>query len=503
MSSKNNFYFTLQGHHKEVTGSCIVCTIHFPNNQERKFLVDFGLFQELEYEEANREMPVNISEIDAVLITHSHVDHVGRIPFLVKNGYNKPIYSTFLTKVVSEKLLYNSAKVFQSNYDKEKKFVRHPDLPLYHEEDVEKALSLMQTCKYNVPIQIDDNITVTFLDNGHILSASCILVEATYKSKSPLRILFTGDYKGHNTFKEVIPIPKEIKELPLNIVTESTLCEEEYVSYDEIFKNTVISCIERNKGMVILSLAQERYEEILYNLKQLQEQGYKMDICTDAPLAKEINSIYSRYSQIKYMPEDVINISSSEEREIILNSPQKRILIVSSGMGDFGNAPTYLNNFLQRTDYEILFTSFLSEHTLGKRVLQTSPGNVIRISGFSENIKKVAKVNQTREFTSHATLDELADFLLQFKKLKNVIINHGNENAQENLRKVLDEKCIQTTVLGTNKVHMIDTHGNLTTQELNVQDKEKNVSKPSKKNLTNRTIPLSMRSSCNSNIISH
>lgn len=503
MSSKNNFYFTLQGYHQEVTGSCIVCTIHFPNNYERKFLIDFGIFQELEYDELNRELPINIHEIDALFITHSHVDHVGRIPFLVKNGYNGPIYSTFLTKLVSEKLLQNSAKVFQSNYDKEKKYVRHPDPPLYSEEDVENALSLIHTCKYNVPIQFDENISITFFDNGHILSASCILIEANYKSKSPLRILFTGDYKDHNTFKNVIPIPNELKELPINIVTESTLCEEEYISYDEIFKEKVISCIENNKGMVILSLAQERYEEILYNLKQIQEQGYDMEICTDAPLAKDINSIYSRYGQIKYMPENVINISSQEEREILLRSPQKRIIIVSSGMGDFGNAPTYLNSFLQRSDYEILFTSYLSEHTLGKRVLQTSPGNVIRIPGFSENVKKIAKVNQTREFTSHATLDELKNFLSQFNNIKNIIINHGNSAAQEHLKEVLEKEEIKTTILGIDKIHSIDTHGTLTTQELITHKEEKYISKSSKKHSTNRTVPLAMRSGCNANIVNY
>ena len=495
MSSKNNLYYTLQGYHKEVTGSSIVCTIHFPNNTERKLLIDFGLFQENEYEDLNKDISFNINEIDAILVTHSHLDHIGRLPLISKKGYNKPIYSTFLTKLISSSILRNSAKVFQSNYDKERKFSKDVDIPLYDLDDVDNVLSLFTTCNYNEKINFDDNISITFFDNGHILSAACILLEVTYKQRTPLRILFTGDYKGNNTFKDVTSIPQEIFDLPISIVTESTLCDDVNISYEKSFQSDIISCIENGKGVLIPCLAQERFEEVLYELKKIEKLGYSLDICVDAPLATEINSIYSRYSNINYMPSNVIFINSWEEREIIFNSPKKRILIVSSGMGDYGMAPLYFNNFLSRDDYEILFTSYLSNYSLGRRIMELKRFNKIRIPGFKDSIKKVAVTKQTREFSSHVHFDNLVEFINNFKHVQNVIINHGCFNAQESLRQKLEQNNINAIILGTDKFHKVLPSGEISTFEIISEEKKSETVKPSKKSsLDNRTIPCFIRS---------
>ncbi len=495
MSSKNNFYYTLQGYHKEVTGSNIVCSIHFPNNVERKFLIDFGMFQECEYEEKNKDIDFNIKEIDAILVTHSHLDHVGRLPYIVKKGYNGPIYSTFLTKLVTSSILKNSAKVFQSNYDKEKNYAKDAEPPLYSLDDVEDALSLFSICRYNESFEFDENISITFFDNGHILSASCILIEATYKNRAPLRILFTGDYKGKNKFKEIVPIPNEIFDLPLSIVTESTLCEDTQISYEPTFRDSIISCIEKDKGILIPCLAQERFEEVMLELKQIESLGYTLDICVDAPLATEINSIYTIYSNINYMPSNVMFVNTREEREVIFKSPKKRILIVSSGMGDFGMAPLYLNNFLVREDYEIIFTSYLANYSLGRKIMELKRFNKIRIPGHKDTIKKVAITKQTREFSSHIHCDELIEFIKKFNNLQNVIINHGCFDAQENLKQKLEANDINAIMLGTNKFHKILSSGEISTFEIIQEEKKTETVKPSKKsNLDNRTIPCFIRS---------
>ena len=210
MSSKNNFYFTLQAFHEEVTGSCIVCTIHFPNNTERNILVDFGIYQETIYEDKNEEIDFNINKIDAVVVTHSHVDHVGRLPLLVKKGYNGPIYCTPLTRKISYELLKNSAKTFEIEYQKEKRISRNPTPPLYNEEDVENMLSLMRVFDYNAENEILDGISITFLDNGHLIGASSIYLKAHYKKETALSVLFSGDYKKTNLFKNVQKIPESI-----------------------------------------------------------------------------------------------------------------------------------------------------------------------------------------------------------------------------------------------------------------------------------------------------
>ena len=496
MSSKENFYFTLQGYHEEVTGSCIVCTIHFPNNSERKFLVDFGMFQESEYEHLNSEINFNQNDIDAVLVTHSHLDHIGRLPYLVKNGYNGPIYSSYLTKLISTSILRNSAKIFQSNFEKEKRITRNPDLPLFSNEDVEDTLMLFETFKYNEKVDIDENISVTFLDNGHILSASMILLEAKYKNRDPIYILFTGDYKSKNTFKEVISLPEYILKLPLNIVCESTLCEEENISYEASFKSRVISCLDSKKGVLIPCLAQERFEEVLYELKKIQELGYSFEICVDAPLAEEIHKIYSRYSCTDYMPSNVIFVTSREEREIVFRSPKPRILLVSSGMCDFGNAPLYLNNFLDRSDYEVLFTSFLAKNTLGNQIMKLKRFKRIRIPGHPQSVKKMVITHQTREFTSHAKTEELIEFITQFENIKHVFINHGSSIAQETLKQKLNDLYIDSIILGTRKFHKVTSEDSVLTFDILDEEEEEEKKKsqnPSKGPTPNRTVPIFLR----------
>lgn len=499
MSSKNNFYFTLQAFHEEVTGSCIICTIHFPNNIERNILVDFGIYQEKQYEEKNSDIEFNINKIDAVVITHSHVDHVGRLPLLVKKGYNGPIYCTPLTRKISYELLKNSAKTFEIEYEKEKKLTKNPIPALYSQDDVDDMLHLMKVFDYNLETELLDNIFITFLDNGHLLSASSIYLKAFYGKESPLAILFSGDYKKENLFKTVQEIPEKILNSNLSIVIESTLCED--ISIPEtLFKNKVISCLEENKSLLILSLAQERFETILYHLKEIEESGYEMEICIDAPLATILKDIYLKHSETSFMPKNIITVTSQEEREIIFRNPKKRIYIVSSGMADYGNAPFYLQNLLSRSDIEILFTSYLANGSLGRKIVETPKNNKVSIFPHQKSVKKVANVTQTREFSSHADINELIDFIYKFKNLKHVFINHGSSTAQEEMKKKLDTLNFSAMILGTTHFHKVTNKGRHYSYQIlkNTDNVKINNDRPTKCTcIENRTVPVFLRKNCN------
>lgn len=499
MSSKNNFYYTLQAFHEEVTGSCIICTIHFPNNIERNILVDFGLYQESEYEDKNSDIAFNINKIDAVVVTHSHVDHIGRLPLLFKNGYNGPIYCTPLTRKVSYELLKNSAKTFEIEYEKEKRITKAPTPPLYNQEDVENMLYLMKVFDYNQEVEILDDIFLTFLDNGHLLTASSVFLKSKYNKEQDLNVLFTGDFKEKNLFKEVNKIPNQILDSNLSIVTESTLCEEEEKP-EKLFKDKIISCIENDKGVLILSLAQERLETILYNLKQIQEDGYDLDICIDAPLGITLQKIYLKHSEIDFMPKDVFIVSSQEEREIIFKNPKKRIYIVSSGMADYGNAPFYLQNLLPRHDFEVLFTSYLALGSLGRKIMEAPKNGKISIFPHQKSVKKVATVSQTREFSSHADKNELTNFISKFKNVKNIFVNHGSKAAQEEMKKTLEEMGYNAIILGTTHFHRVTNKSEYNSYLILKQaEKRKSLDdRPSKIScFENRTVPVFLRKNSN------
>ncbi len=496
MSSKNNFYFKLQALHKEVTGSCILCTIHFPNNHERNILVDCGIYQEQTYEDLNNEFKFNIKNIDAVILTHSHIDHIGRVPYLSKLGYNGPVYCNALTRNLFGVLLYDCAKKFQKDFEKEKRTVKNPTPPLYNYDDVDKAISLIKTKRINEPFEIDDGITITFIDNGHMLSASSIYIEASYKNRKKINLLFSGDYKKENLFKETSVIPQSIAENKnLNLVIESTLFES-YQNSPATFKDDIISQLKQEKPILILSLAQERLETILYNLKEIESCGHDFEIWIDAPLGISILDIYRKNSNINFMPKNVNVVVSQEEREILLKNPKKgRIIITSSGMADGGNAPYYLETYL-RCNSAIFFTSYLSNNSLGRKVVETSRGNKIRVFPFGEQIKINAQIFQTREFSSHGSPEEILDFIKSFSSLKNVFINHGSEKSQKILKNTLGNMDIKSTILGNEEIHKVTNLGDVYSTLIHPPKKEiKNTyNRPSKySNLENRTIPASRR----------
>ncbi|MEI3356277.1 MAG: MBL fold metallo-hydrolase [Clostridia bacterium] len=158
--SKNLVYVDIMAMHPEVTGSCMLCIVKSKNKEEEaKFIVDCGLFQEQEYNELNKELPFNAEEIDFAILTHNHVDHTGRIPYLVKKGFSNHFLTTSITERLVELALKDSCKVLR---DVAK---RNNVSPLYTEEDVENALSLVYGFEFETEIQVKPNIKVTFFKN--------------------------------------------------------------------------------------------------------------------------------------------------------------------------------------------------------------------------------------------------------------------------------------------------------------------------------------------------
>lgn len=460
--ARTRFYADVMAFHPGVTGSCNLVVVKYPDGETTKFLVDCGLFQEEQYHENNNKLLFKPEGLDFVLVTHNHVDHVGRLPYLVKQGYRKPIYMTMKTTYLIESALTDSCSVLK---DLGK---RNNVPPLYSDTDVQRTMGKIVGCYYYQELDILPNIKVTFFPNGHLYGAAIILVQISYPGYEDINLLFTGDYNNKNMFFDVKSLPEWVKNLPLTIVQEATYG----TSYS---KNTDIKCFEKNvsealkqgKTVVTLVFSLGRAQEILYTLSKMQDEGtipLDIPIYFDGKLAFRYTSIYLRNtSDFKpemhdFMPYNLTYVSKDSRKDIMLDNSEK-IIVTTSGMGSYGPAQVYIPEYLQRKNALIHFTGYTAEGTLGARLKNAEKGDIVNIGGLL--VVKKADVEYTTEFSAHAKADEMIDFLNQFNKLKLVLINHGEQETKKRfadlvLREV-DTKYVG--ILGEGYLFRVDPYG--------------------------------------------
>lgn len=458
MGNKSKFYANIEAMHSEVTGSCILTSVTFPDGNKLRFLVDCGLYQEKEYENLNGNLNVNAHELDFVLVTHNHVDHTGQLPLLVKKGYLGHIYMTEITSEIIQPALNDSYKVLKEKAE-------HENRPLiYSTEDVFNVMQQKKGVKYNETIQIGDNVKVTFFQNGHLIGAAVILVQISFKNKcgymeyEDINLLFTGDYKKDNMFFEVEDIPEWVKELPITIIQESTYGDIESKDIKYEFEENIIEAIEMGKQVFIPAFSLGRFQEIMLILRRMQEKSQipkTIPIYLDGHLAYLYTTLYSkngfgiRKECRDFMPFNAMFVEDSFRKSLINNSEPK-IIVSTSGMGSYGPARTYLPALISKKNVLIHFTGYTAEETLGRRVLECEIGEEVMIGGML--IKKRAEVKNTGEFSAHAKADEMVEFLKGFKKLKFVIINHGEEKTKYEFMSYIIQK------INPKDIDVIDRH---------------------------------------------
>ena len=216
MGNKARMYVDIMALNPEVTGSCFLCIAKLPNKESVKFVLDCGLFQEEEYEKFNDSFPFEAGNIEFALLTHNHVDHTGRLPLLVKKGFNGKIVCSKQTKVILPLALKDSCKVLKDVC--KRKHVKQ----LYADEDVEKTIANTLGIEFNSNTEVSPNVNVRLLKNGHLVGAAMILVEVHYPGEEEINILFSGDYNNKNVFFDVDELPEEIKGRRISLIIEST-----------------------------------------------------------------------------------------------------------------------------------------------------------------------------------------------------------------------------------------------------------------------------------------
>ena len=467
MGNKSKFYANIEAMHDEVTGSCTLVSVSFPNGKILRFIVDCGLYQEKEYDKLNEELNLKAENIDFVLVTHNHVDHTGRLPLLTKKGYGGPIYMSDVTAKILSPALNDSYKVLKEKAT----FENHP--LIYTVADVYNVIDQRVGIKFFETVSITENVKVTFLKNGHLIGAALILVQISYKGEDEfmeyddINLLFTGDYKKENVFFDVEDIPDWVKKLPLTIIQESTYGNIDTKDIEYKFEDNIEEAIKANKQIFIPAFSQGRFQEMMLFLKRMQQNSKlskSIPIFLDGNLAFQYTNLFlTKDLGIKdeckdFVPENTIFVSDTTRKDVLKDFDAK-IIISTSGMASYGPAKFYLPIIVNRKNALIHFTGYNAEGTLGRRVLECENGKEVQIGGMS--IKKLADVQNTREFSGHAKADEMIEFLKGFEKIKFVLINHGEGDTKtsfaDRVKKEINPKDID--ILDRHYFYRINAYG--------------------------------------------
>ena len=451
LSSFSNFYVHLYGRHKGVTGSCFLGSVHFPNKKNVRFLVDCGSFQgsdNLSYLDLNEVIPFDTQKIDFVLITHNHIDHIGLLPLLVKQGYKGPIYITKPGYGLIDIPLNEAWKV---NCKGEVN-------PSYEIEDVNSVLNQLRGVSFNQKIFPKKNVEVTFFKNGHLVGSSLIEVKFSYPNEEDIRLLFTGDYHYKNLFFNVDKIPIENRKTPYSLV----VCESTYGnmdSFDEkcspVFMKTVTNAIMQEKKVIIPTFAMGRTQEIAYFLKSMQEQqliSTDVEIWQGGTSAREITQRF-RYNNLGFKPEmkDFLPknfhfISSKERKQIcedLLTSSKPSIIISPSGMASYGAVKTFIDKAISRDDVLILFPGYCSKDSKGYELINSFLGQEVQYGAFKQI--RNCDIAITGEISAHAKRDELLAFLKSMQEPKSILINHGEADIKVDFCNYLEDRFSNNT----------------------------------------------------------
>ena len=338
--------------------------------------------------------------------------------------------------------------------------------PLYDLDDVSYAMENVIGKDYNQTFKVNEHISVTLLKNGHTLGSACILVTISYKGQKPIYALFTGDYSPENMFFDVNDIPKKIKDLPISIITESTYGTTSKKSIKHIFDDLVINSVKNKETLIITLFAFGRMQEVKYKLMKLQEKNLldkNIKIYCDGKLSYKYDEIFlSHIDELKikdFLPKNIHQINDYNERNALLSDRTCKIILTTSGMGNYGPAQVYLPYYISRPKCTIIFGGYTAENTLGRKLQDVRDNDIFELNGVMTT--KKASVHSINELSSHAKQEDLLQFLQKFSNLKLVLINHGENHVKESFAKkiVEDINPKNVAILGPENYIRIGAHG--------------------------------------------
>ena len=431
-------------------------------NENHRILVDCGMFQERDFRFHNWEkFPVPPSSIDAVVLTHAHLDHCGYLPKFIKEGFKGKIFCTPPTSEIAQIALLDSAKLQEEDaifkkrrHEKEGRKGPYPEIPLYTIEDTKKVFPHFVTFPYNREFQITPDIKITFHDAGHILGSAMIEVKVDGKT-----IVFSGDIGRWN--KPILCDPTIFKKADY-VVMESTYgnrVHEEQFSSEEKLQEVIVETQKRGGNVVIPTFAIERAQELLYYLSELLREDKIPHLLTfvDSPMAINVTKVFRKYSN--YFNVEMRNLlktgkspfdfpllrltMSTEESKMINYIKGTSIIMAGSGMCTGGRIKHHLRNNITNPESTILFVGYQAKGTLGREILEGK--EEVRIHGQFYPVR--AKIGKINGFSAHGDKNELLKWISSIKKIpEKIFIVHGEEDVSKDfasfLRKNLTSEVI-------------------------------------------------------------
>lgn len=431
-----------------VTGSKYLLTIG-----SKKILVDCGLFQGLKELRLRNwsKLPINPSEIDAVVLTHAHIDHSGYIPLLIKNGFKGPIYATHPTVDLCAILLPDCGHIQEEDALRANKYrysKHHPALPLYTKEEALYALKQFEVVPFGKALAIFDDILVTWHRAGHILGASCVEIYA-----DNTRLVFTGDMGRPND--PLMKDPATIQSADY-LVTESTYGDRLHDKQNPIDKlGEIINKTASREGTILIpSFAVGRAQNLLYFLYTLKSQNRipNIPIYLDSPMAINATNLMHQYLHEHKLSKNLCHqvceiaqyINTPDESKEIDNKSGPKIIISASGMATGGRVLHHLKVFAPHHNNTILFTGYQAEGTRGANILAGK--RAIKIHG--EVIPINAHIENLTNTSAHADYEELIQWLKGFTSPpRKVFITHGEAQAALALQEHIENEFNWNTTI--------------------------------------------------------
>ncbi|MCA9869858.1 MAG: MBL fold metallo-hydrolase [Caldilineae bacterium] len=430
---------TFWGAARTVTGS-----MHLLEVNGYRLLLDCGLFQgkrQLTYER-NLNFPFDPASLDAVVLSHAHIDHSGNLPNLVKQGFANSIWSTPATRDLSVAMLQDSGHIQQQDAEyinrKRQRDGLPPIEPLYTRLDAVEAVRQFITVGYRRPFLVVPGVTCQFLDAGHILGSAIVVLDITEGSETR-RLVFSGDLGRPGM--AIIKDPETVAEADF-LIMESTYGNRRHESRDEaqqILRRVVNETYKQRGKVIIPAFAVGRTQELVYNLHVLSEAQKipVMDIFVDSPLAVDVTEIFRTHPEC-YDSETLAlmehrrdpfgfrrmrYIRDVEDSKSLNFLRDSAVIISASGMCESGRILHHLKNNIEDSNNTVLFSGFQAEHTLGRRIRD---GNQ-RVRIFGEQYDVRANVEAINGYSAHADSEELLDWVRPFdrERLQKVFLVHG------------------------------------------------------------------------------